>query len=960
MVLFIVATKPLCSSYKGNISYLDYAEITIYSDYVKYYEDNYIEYYINPTESSKTMTIKFAENYLCKLNGNDSDISHFVDYDDAIITFYDSDLDGKCEKVIANSYVHGYVEAVSSSKQTITILGKKISLTSGDVELISSDNEQLSLSDFSEGDLVAVSADSVNYSEYKNYIKIVRLDNHVISGTVDECYSSIGLDYVVINSKEYIDNTGNYLTVGDEGIFYIGITGKIVDFKGVDNSLKGYILEAAVTSAAFTGDKWQVKLLTQNGVEVFDTTYNASEEFNYYLEYCFGNTYDFYLFNDYEFNVKRFIKYEINANNEIDYFDQAYESIAECSGTYNSAINRLGTIIFDETIPVYALNTTKADDTLLVGFDSLINGETYEGYAIKNDGNEYIAYVLLNGELNIEDSGDSGSELVEKSGYLLEAAVSSNSFTAGTWDIKILTENEGIVIYPSTKEGSDRFFEYATGYLGVVQGENEYLYHTSDRQDTDRYVSYTVNSIGEITDIYHKEASMINAVGKYDEQTKKIGNVIFEADTKIYVINSEDVDDVCVVDFSFLNDGENYCGYAVNIDDKNNAYILIDGTVNLPEYIPVITEKRGYLLEAAVNSSSYNETWDIKVLTEDDGIVTYSSTNEGSQSFADYIVNSLGISYEETKCLYDDLMHLKNSPCRLIDFKVNEDNKIVDVSMVDGVASNVFEEEYSASDKTLGDRTVDENTVIYNLLSNDVSGVYRADISDLCDSALYSGFILNTDGNSVLVITDVTYCISKDSDFTIVTKIAIGKNEIGDEVLKISYVSNESEGVIVVDDNSVAIGRITADELSIGDVFCVFSEKDGVARSYGVIGQYSYNYNYNERNFSINEKFLDEVIIDRDVEFIYGYISNEARTTNSKGEILTVNDDYMALITTDTNKYVYNDVGRNTTIEFGYYMAEDIDYFDSESNKASRVFMKVSDGIVTDIYAFTGRINISK
>ena len=62
----------------------------------------------------------------------------------------------------------------------------------------------------------------------------------------------------------------------------------------------------------------------------------------------------------------------------------------------------------------------------------------------------------------------------------------------------------------------------------------------------------------------------------------------------------------------------------------------------------------------------------------------------------------------------------------------------------------------------------------------------------------------------------------------------------------------------------------------------------------------------------------------------------------------------------DANKYTYNDANsRNIEIENGGFMdGADTDYFDTEKNEATMVFIRAVEDEVVDIYSFNERVTV--
>jgi len=98
-----------------------------------------------------------------------------------------------------------------------------------------------------------------------------------------------------------------------------------------------------------------------------------------------------------------------------------------------------------------------------------------------------------------------------------------------------------------------------------------------------------------------------------------------------------------------------------------------------------------------------------------------------------------------------------------------------------------------------------------------------------------------------------------------------------------------------------------------------------------------------------------------DTVFYGGYIANEARKAVSAGEVIELSNGESVLVTENTNKYTYNDAGRNIVIEIGDFLAEDAyyAYYECDSygcyTEYTPVVVRMVDGFVIDIYTSNER-----
>ena len=370
-----ILLKPLCPSKVGALESWDYTKkITIMSEHVKRFDEETHELYYYPDNYNVTKynTIKLEES----LNGviyNDcmeydfGDLSAIMQDTDVILEFEDTDSDMMYDKISATQYTYDIVEDIDLSKNKLTL--RNISSLylpdeSEDVTMILTDSsgKEISLSDIAQGDVLAMIADDERINRYKDYIKIVKVLDSKVKGTVDECYPLVSLDCIVIDEKEYVDISGQNISAGDEGVFYIGLTGKIFCYDMDYDALNyGYVLEGKCTQTSFSGDKWSFRILTENGDVITCEATDSMNNEDYVSSHpnAFNVVDNEFLFADAtdkeKKNQARFVTYTLNSQGKIS-MDIAesgsYYKISKDS-TYDSSNNTLGTYKLKKQITVY-------------------------------------------------------------------------------------------------------------------------------------------------------------------------------------------------------------------------------------------------------------------------------------------------------------------------------------------------------------------------------------------------------------------------------------------------------------------------------------------------------------------------------------------------------------------------------------------------------------------------------
>ena len=94
---------------------------------------------------------------------------------------------------------------------------------------------------------------------------------------------------------------------------------------------------------------------------------------------------------------------------------------------------------------------------------------------------------------------------------------------------------------------------------------------------------------------------------------------------------------------------------------------------------------------------------------------------------------------------------------------------------------------------------------------------------------------------------------------------------------------------------------------------------------------------------------------------MFGYIENNTREANSKGELITINGDTY-VISTNANKYTYDSGRSKDKIETEDFLAGDAYYAETEKDGESEItyvtpaMVKLVDGVVVDSYTISSRV----
>lgn len=399
--------------------------LTILSDDIESIdmEAGKLEYFVDAANSNKTKKIEFVtpENDEIPVEYNkglaEKSLEDFAEVEDVVLTFIENDADGVFDQVVATEYTSCRVEYSDADNDKLALVDGTIKFDfdaaeDGEVTYILADENgnALTLADFAEDDVVAYYANGSIKKDTTTYIEIIKLSNAAVTGTVDEVYVSNEKTYVVIDGNDYVDTTGD-LGAGDEGTFYIGITGKVIEYDAtLAGENYGYIVEGAIAQGSFSADKWQIKILTKaDGIVTYDITDKYHADVVAYLEAAedaFTIEDDKFLWEDAtdaeKADIARLITFETNSKGEIKEIAPTAKIVDEevvntkplAGKEYNADAQSINGASLENDVVVFVVNENDVDDIYAADISYLIDEAEYEGYALRNEDAEYAAVVI--------------------------------------------------------------------------------------------------------------------------------------------------------------------------------------------------------------------------------------------------------------------------------------------------------------------------------------------------------------------------------------------------------------------------------------------------------------------------------------------------------------------------------------------------------------------------------------
>jgi len=557
---------------------------------VKNSEEIKVEYYVDPANSSKTKEIKIdlwnesaTDKIMIEYNKKayDKTLTNLVAENDIELVFIENTGDTTYDMLVATKYTSDRVDYVDVERDKLSLkYGGTVTFDFDDEEdtiiFVDDQGNEIALEDLAEDDVVAYVADHDRITKYNKYVKVIKLANAAVTGTVDEAYTSNEDPYVVIDGKEYVDTTDS-LGVGDEGTFYIGLTGKVIDF---DGSLAGdnyaYIIEGAISTAAFTGDQWQIKLLTkEDGIVTYDITKNYHATVEKYItdNFTLNADKDAFLWADAKDKGAdyRLVTIKTNANGEIKELVKAdvdTKSMDKEKDFYRDDAQSIAGASLEEDIVIFNVSDDDADDVYTTDISFLVDESGYTGYAGLDADDEYSVMVITDLQNNFS----------EDTGFAVVTKVASGKDAAGEEITKITyvqDETEGTVSFKYGDEtdclnAKDIVLEMGDVFMFVADAEglvSEYIVIATLELETKVVEEETVTIAGTehlvLTEDVDTPEEAAKELGK--DTTLQVGYILNtnrKTNNKGEIITIADPDTTVVVrgtsnKYTFNNTGRN-------------------------------------------------------------------------------------------------------------------------------------------------------------------------------------------------------------------------------------------------------------------------------------------------------------------------------------------------------------------------------------------------------------------
>jgi len=660
--------------------------------------------------------------------------------------------------------------------------------------------------------------------------------------------------------------------------------------------------------------------------------------------------------DDLEFEEGDELTFEINGSNIADYQFQNVDVYVEKDARKDYNVVAVVPGVIGETFPLLSDDVKSVSDSVVEYYvDAATSSKTKEiklevGTVVYNkqlQGTEGlgVADIAAMDDVElvfIENTGDTKYDVLVATKYtseLLEYVdADKNKITLGGRTIEVDLEDEDKT------------------YIFVDDAGNELTLADFAEDDV---IAYVLDADKATEADYIKIIKLSNAAvtGVVEEAYTSNGDSYIVIDGEEYKVDTSAEADGTV------STEEGVC--ALQVSDEGIFYVGMTGKVIYFDG-DAAGKNYGYVLEVALSESNFSALkFQVKLLTKDGGVAVYNTTEDATEE----IESIFGLVAKKDGTLSSGERNnldfaVEANAKRIVEFKTNAKGEIKKMEKA-VLTETAFteegeDEEYNGKTQMIADASLEDDILVFVVSDEDPDNAYVADINYLVDESEYKGAVYaETNGEvSVMIVTEGDSPFSVETGVAIATKVTTTKDAEDNDVTKVTYVQDGEEGSIIFDDDSKAKTAEDITDIEVGTAFVFNATADGVVTNYAVIA-------------GVFDSVLDvyalensegvEVNLGKDVEIIYGYISSTERRKTSKGETIEISDIETGSVlktvsvASSSNKYTYNDAGRNTVIEVGDFMAEDAYFFDEVTEEYTPVVVRLVDGYVADIYTSTAR-----
>lgn len=397
--------------------------------------------------------------------------------------------------------------------------------------------------------------------------------------------------------------------------------------------------------------------------------------------------------------------------------------------------------------------------------------------------------------------------------------------------------------------------------------------------------------------------------------------------------------------------------------DINGKVIGFDGTTGG-------STSYGYILQTGYNTNNtFDKGWEVKMLTADKGIVTY--TLNSSITIDDGESKKTDLFDASTKPFADFTIKAdfkKNPGSRIVEYKLTSSDEIKSLNFYADATDVKANSEFKESSGKIDGKTLANDVVVFNLDGSEIDDATSGNISTLVDEGEYTGVVADKDSSeyAVFVITDGQAAYGKDNGMFVVDTVTKSTYNSKDSY-NVTYYSNgeTAKKTAIFTDDSTEKGGIGYEKLTKGDVFVANVTDEGLVKDFVVLAQVSKaGFVVNAKGFEAAYKgdFTGEAGLDKGVDYAVGYITGITTRSSKKNIEVALDKDAKTIksytIENSTYAYSYNEA-KNTVITVDDWYTSDVDKpaydKDGAMTSCTFVFFKLYDGDVIDVYTINNR-----
>ncbi|MBR5505342.1 MAG: hypothetical protein IKV73_03445, partial [Clostridia bacterium] len=425
-------------------------------------------------------------------------------------------------------------------------------------------------------------------------------------------------------------------------------------------------------------------------------------------------------------------------------------------------------------------------------------------------------------------------------------------------------------------------------------------------------------------------------------------------------------------------------GAQPSLGDEGTFYLTRTGKIFNFEVSASITGNYAYILGVAhTDANGFSKEWQVKMLTKDNEIVTY-AVKDGADIFGvtinkDTTYNSAG-TLNDLRVATSDAVAI-NDPAyvtrRIVTYELNSKGLI---SEINAVATTEFgdadsnsaasQAEYEKDAQYLG-TDLEDDTVIFNITSDNENSVFATTLDTLVDENKYGGYYVThvVNGTTEADCLVVTYGGSKidvEQDLAIITNVTtttIGDNEKAKKITYVTANDDTAKVITIAEDDDVSKpewGTSYENDINVGAAMMFTDDGNGTAAAYGVVIRMATSDGNAIAGAVGAINTTAQAVIegaDKNLTFIDGYI--ESYDSGNNGMVIkAVKSDGTPLanvvIKAETNRYTFvNESANRQRVHAADWKAGNVAKADEDNDTANYFIAIKSRSTVKDIIVYS-------